>query len=530
MTLRAGAGRVALAIVAPLAILELVLQAGALVASLRGREEAPRDAGCAVLCVGDSFTWGFGASDASSSYPARLGQRLRDAPLAGEAEVVNGAWPGRDSRGLVQELPRQVEESRPRVVAMLIGVNDLWSQPLPQRIDELAGSGAGYRLEWRTPRLARLLWFSLRGAKEGGDRDDPSRVVAVDEDPARPEPKPPRASGQGRRVGRPELMQAARRALAEGAPDEMLAASARWVEAEPEEPRAHELRVEAAVRARRPDLAEAELDWLKRWHAGHAGDLVAAESLVRALTAANRIAEIGAVARQAVIRHEGSALLWTAIATSAMNSGANDEAERAVSRALEISDDARDGWRFKMRATLRMRRGAFAEAASDLLQAHALEPDPEALRQILRPHRDSFRPAMFEEAGRELGLPVESVAAVVALVAAETDPGNRGGSDVLRGHLEEVVRFCRERGIVPLILGYPFRVDPIDAIQREAARSLGVAFVDLAARFEGLLADRPRSDYFVADGHCNDAGYAEIARAVDEELRRLPIPPRRGGS
>ncbi|MSR47914.1 MAG: SGNH/GDSL hydrolase family protein [Planctomycetes bacterium] len=153
--------RAVLATVVPGLIVELCLQLGAGVVALTKSTVTPAtEAPCAVLCVGDSFTYGLGASDPANSYPARLEQLLRTAPIAGRSHVVNGGWPGSNSRNILENLSRQFEEMPPKFVAVMVGINDMWSRPERFEIgdaprDEPAGK---FRFELRRPRLCRLLF------------------------------------------------------------------------------------------------------------------------------------------------------------------------------------------------------------------------------------------------------------------------------------------------------------------------------------------------------------------------------------
>jgi hypothetical protein len=138
---------------------------------------------------------------------------------------------------------------------------------------------------------------------------------------------------------------------------------------------------------------------------------------------------------------------------------------------------------------------------------------------MLRARRDSFTPAMFEAAGRELGIAQEPVARAIQVLAETVDPANRGGPEVLADHLRQLVAFCRSHGAEPIVLGYPFHTDTTDRIQRDVAAELHATFVPLAPKFDELLRGRDRSELFVADGHCNDAGYAVMAQEVAAALR-----------
>jgi lysophospholipase L1-like esterase len=173
-------GRFLLATIGPLVVLELVLQAGAFFmpgAPAEATTPAAADPSC-VLCVGDSFTYGLGASNDARSYPARLEERLRAAPIDGRWRVANGGVPARNSRDVLLDLPRQFLRERPSFVVVLIGVNELWSRP--QRADiHAAARDAGlgvstWRPTWRTMKLVQLLTSRATkvGFFEGMDRRD----------------------------------------------------------------------------------------------------------------------------------------------------------------------------------------------------------------------------------------------------------------------------------------------------------------------------------------------------------------------
>ncbi len=82
---------------------EVVLQVAAY---LIFRQELSEDVGDAgdrvILCVGDSFTYGLGASSESElSYPAQLQRLLAERP-GPTWQVHNGGWSGRDSAAVLR--------------------------------------------------------------------------------------------------------------------------------------------------------------------------------------------------------------------------------------------------------------------------------------------------------------------------------------------------------------------------------------------------------------------------------------------
>jgi acyl-CoA thioesterase I len=96
--------------------------------TLGGCKDKPRYAalppGTTVLALGDSLTYGIGASQ-ESSYPALLA-------LASGWEVVNAGVPGATAAQGCARLPTLIEEHRPQLVLVLLGGNDFLHR-MPER-------------------------------------------------------------------------------------------------------------------------------------------------------------------------------------------------------------------------------------------------------------------------------------------------------------------------------------------------------------------------------------------------------------
>lgn len=92
------------------------LSVAALAACGRKQKMAPVPAGATVLALGDSITFGTGASP-ETSYPAVLAQLTR-------WNVVNAGVPGDTSAGALARLPTLLQEHSPQLVLVSIGGND----------------------------------------------------------------------------------------------------------------------------------------------------------------------------------------------------------------------------------------------------------------------------------------------------------------------------------------------------------------------------------------------------------------------
>ena len=172
--------RVGTAFLVLLVGLEVSLQAGHLLAySLREPHELPHENAPAILCVGDSHTYGV-ALPSEESYPGQL-QRMLD-EKGHHVNVINDGVPGQNTSELRRRLPDLLDEHSPEVVVILSGFNNRWnrSEVLWSDIEDgVAESGARgaakslwYRLATtlRTVRLATYLWNEYRR------RDDNSPI------------------------------------------------------------------------------------------------------------------------------------------------------------------------------------------------------------------------------------------------------------------------------------------------------------------------------------------------------------------
>lgn len=407
-------------------VLEVVLQVSHLVVCL-----LPRDAGTTaaggrtVLCVGDSFTYGIGASGPESSYPAVVGREL-SARFGETWSVANEGWPGRNSRELLFNLGAQIDRRAPDAVCILVGVNDRWSHP--PRLEagaEFEGNEArGFQLRWRTRRLLSLLLMSE-------DRVDPAAVLVgawamigerIDIGP----------DGAGTFRGAPMTWRAEGDAIAIEVPG-VLQMAATW----------------------RGDGSRLQI------------------------IPANGAAEL------TLERLDDRARVRMAAALGAIEDGDEPLAQRLMRGMVRLTRDD-DPWAVALRR--RAHRVAVATGDAESAAAHAA--------WLQRRSLDSAETA--------------------TALAAPRGPYVHAN---LEDHLRRAIKLCEQRGALPVLITYP-KVWGIHAVHERVAADLGVELVVTKPLLDAALAAEPGAELFVADGHCNDRGYALMAKAVAAAIER----------
>jgi tetratricopeptide (TPR) repeat protein len=88
----------------------------------------------AVLCLGDSFTYGIGAGP-DQSYPAHLGEAIGD-----QWRVINGGHPYMDSTSLLAGFSEKIVDAAPRLAIVMVGYNNQFKNPGRGGPDQNGGS------------------------------------------------------------------------------------------------------------------------------------------------------------------------------------------------------------------------------------------------------------------------------------------------------------------------------------------------------------------------------------------------------
>lgn len=520
--------------------LELVLQLGAVVASWAIARDPVPD-GAAVLCIGDSYTYGIGATSAATSYPARLRELLRERGI--DVEVANGGSPGQDSAFILRRLPSQLTAAT-KVVCVMMSTNDGWSHPAPVGADELArataadGSAQPFEWRWRTGRLLALATrfafgsWSHDGVEEvttparrgRDDLRDAAAGFAVLETagviPTVPElPVLPPACGPQVQA----TIDAIHRLQARGDGAAALALARTLAHDHADSGQAQHTLVVTAQHANDADAVAAGLQRLQTL--AQAGDPAASEQLALALLATGNSERALAAARHRVQQEPKAVFAWNVLQQAAYVLGDWDEFVRAAATSLRLAG------RFSPADTAMISRTyarAIAprepgKAAALLVAATLLDGDDGLTRAHLRVAAASVPWDQFERVLQavESERPGSTATLRPLLRALHAGDTSNAWAGVLRQHLEHVAALARRRGATVVLLSYPFFNAELEATQREAAAALGVPFVAVRERFDQELRQRAREQLFVRDGHCSDAGYAIVAAMAAEAIAPL---------
>ncbi|MBK8976051.1 MAG: SGNH/GDSL hydrolase family protein [Planctomycetes bacterium] len=550
--------------------LEVVLQVAAYVIwSRRGTQPVAGGDGDRVLCVGDSFTWGLGASDPANAYPRVLERQLAERGIA--ARVVNGGWPGNSSVDVLTPLQRRLRDYHPRLVLVLVGYNDFWSSGHPAPEDPDA-----FPFELRTLRLLRLLYAALTGSPR--DDVDPDRPGAVEQAPVlgawhdpngvwiefRPDGQVETPAGflqslwvwdagrlwlTSREGGERQALDArvdgdsltlaggpfpAPVTFARGLPERT--DYERGLRAERDGRRGDAVRLyRAAVAAGGAEADRARRALVRMLAAG--GEQAAAREVAEPLVAAweaQRTSALGWLAIDALL-DLGDVAAALRIAAGFLDAGLDQDrvAELLIRRGAELADREfliaaleraleRDGLAPARRATL---AGVLASLAPDdvdrrlraMVDLLLVDPDNPVFFGALSWDRERYpRDAFVRAVDATTSDPARRAALIATYDRAAA--GDDRTADALAGNLAQIVRRCREAGAEPILLTYPIERAQVAAAVRQVAAALQVEVIDLLAEFRARCDPAACAKLFTLDGHCNDDGYRLVGRIVAERI------------
>lgn len=462
---------VLLGVLAALALVELLLQVGAFVVWRSHRPEAtsPSSGNRIVLCVGDSFTFGLGATSQDRAYPARLGARLLQSDPGSNWQVVGAGWPGRSSTQFMAALPGLLQSDHPSYVVLLIGLNDSWNRVTTDPTEPAPSSERpGWTWKWRTARLAAIVADRFR-----------SRTAST-----------PTKSAE------PALPSAGQK------PIETI----------------DELEASLTDRTRRAEQNKAI--WHLRQEAAAARD---SALTMRVLRAATKVALVKVVLEdgQRLAQEKGpSAELLRLLVGPVMKLKDPKEALALARQAVQMDPGNAEGHRIL--AEMECSEGDVRVGARELLLAFHADHDSTKLAAKLRVFAlpgDVDR-ATFDSLAAD-AIP-DSIERAAAMRRYDASLESGAQEAALADRLEEAIRLIRDAGARPILLTYPNfggkEPATVNACLRDVAARKRVPLVDLPPVFEARARDVPFTSLFVSDGHCADDGYDLMAQSVAQVL------------
>lgn len=162
------ATKIAIAVVASLLTLELCLQGASWLAQIGDEPTARHTDEIAILCVGDSHTWGAGVAP-EENYPSQLQAALTARFPRQRFRVFNLGLPGINSAHVARRLEAQLLGIRPALVLVWVGTNNMWNE-----LEREAVEGSGVHralLHSKLYRLATVLCYTRSGAFETAGPD-----------------------------------------------------------------------------------------------------------------------------------------------------------------------------------------------------------------------------------------------------------------------------------------------------------------------------------------------------------------------
>jgi lysophospholipase L1-like esterase len=476
----AAGGMVALLLVLELALRLLgntapVPQAsGRLDAALLDCPACPR-----VLCVGDSFTFGVGAG-AHGDYPSQLEILLNRGRSGLPVRVVNAGVAGGNTSGVLRALPDFLRVTQPSAIVVMVGGTNRMNRFGFEAWRHGSGWVAaveGAAFELRVLRLLGFVRAQLFGAGGGAS-------------------------------------------------------------------------VAASPALTRQTMIDSFLRW---WDRSHGTPIPAElEQALALLVLDQHQAAVSALEAAAEAEPEGAHWAW-ALGLAHRQVHQNAEAERWFQRAVAL--DPSDPNAYFALGHLSMDRGApSAEALSWLRRGVDAEPsfaanycgqaplvarleghraaleillagvrtDPEEGRCYPDLRESAMQLGEWELLERELqALAARSPRAREELGLLELGLDDQQLWAWTRDELEDIVDLALAQGVPVVLQTYPMP-DPTNALLAELAASRSLALVDQERRFQDRLRDGgARGDYFVPDGHCNDAGYRVMAEGLAATLAPL---------
>lgn len=443
----------------------------------------------AVLCIGDSFTYGIGATP-GNDYPAQLQRAIDREVGAGRVLVYNGGLGGANTSMILSTLPAHLESVRPDVVVLMAGNTNV---ALPWGLETHREAGPSHRkapdqlFRLRTYRLLHYLAEDVRGARSDRAlaRAAERGLITTADHYIRYRTRAAEDIG-----GLPPLPEAFLEGAELLALNQLASAEARFL---------------AGVET---DPSETAFYWgLGQVYRGYHDAPSATGWYERGLAVDGR-----------------DAGLYFGLGELRLDSGLQSPATRTwFERGAEA--DPRFVLNYMGFAST-CEEGKTDEVKPALDRCLEEEPDSVLCYQVLLIHHEQH--GTIDELDARLSvLGEESAVAREFQGVVRLRPGSEELDQWIHSDASRMVSLSRDMGATVVVQEYPMTC-PANRVLRDVATEFETALVGNSEAFRRRLRTRDvtSTDHFVADGHPSDKGYAimadEVLRVLREEALLVP--------
>jgi len=502
-------------------LIEVLLQAGAYAVYIANRKDiaSTQSQIRTMLCVGDSWTHGMGASDAAQhSYPAVLQQLLRERTKQ-EWSVVNGGQSGQNSRDVLLRLTSQIDAAKPQIVCVLVGRNDQWSTPDEAPNADIEDRFTAYRFRWRLPRLFAWTIDSFRAVSDFGPSAKSGPEWAAKQIPWPPPPPDavyPVAISSGAIAAKTAGWKLEAEGLSEEALDQFRAA---FAEA-PEDPQTRGMLARLTQKCGLTDESQTHTAWLVE-RCSQTQDFYHGVALLDFYSFSGRAQEQLDQACMLLERFPADPTLWYQRGEAEYRLGMKEDAAKSLIKCTETWHNVY-AYSILFKIALFDRRD-HAEAVNTIVRAYVATNQHEATASMLNTMLElpTVDGAWVSDQSDAFACDPSTKARIRTLVNEALS--RRDGSSaerILRSHLKRIADIARSKGAVPVFLDYPIQA-PLQHCLHDVASDHAIHFLDVKTWWEGRVPESRRLGLRSADGHVNDEGYRIMAECVADGL--VPI-------
>jgi len=449
-----------------------------------------------VICVGDSFTYGTGSSCREKTYPAQVEQYL-NGKTQRTWSLINKGWPGRNSAEVMQRLPGLLKKYKPNYVCLLVGKNNNWSDedmdlPAPD-FDVVSGLDMTTNEEWewkfRTKRLIALAWLHLTEEKNAEGDDLKSNVGGLEKKSAKIEkPKQKKGTTENKK---PESF-----ALSK---EHRILMKAKNLVKMNDGDGAIKLLQEVAPKIE--TMNDPSLDFL----------------YIQILFSLQRFNELIEKCLIYIEKHGKTMKICYLMVDPLARLGRLDEALHYANETIRLNDsDQMYGGFYVARSLVYKLKGDFPLMLKDIIQAYVITRDREFYEKYLRKVKSKREladrlPEILDSLflDGEVRKEAEEIAYSI-LGPAQNKKKKQRINEITKRHISDLrlmVKWAIKSGAQPILLTYPWEISNICYGLRTVANEVNVPLIDMTPVYQKLLETEKREDYFIKDGHCNDAGY-----------------------